>query len=644
MSFQPANPVTTWATALVTVWGVRGRMAVVLEILVERQSAELASTTEAAEFADIYRRTYAPLVQHCRTRLRAGDDAEDIAQAALVKAWSSWDRFEPGRPFWPWVVTIARRMAIDTYRRSARQDMLGAALRDEDYDVLAPEDVVAQKADAALALAALRRLRPQEQRLIGLRDLEGWSYDQLAEFEGEPVDLVRRQTHRARVALRASYLRVSQRMAGLAGVGWISRTRRRFLSWGSRVPTSTMTAATAYDSGVQALSGLAVLALALTAVSPAVVDRPAPRASDAGQLAVSAPAVTGDVTAAAAATAPPPSARPATLQALGLDKTAVPEDAAFDSFTPADDGRTVFAAGSGNGTCGAARCQALFVSRDAGATWSRLPADGYTGGTVMIPPAYPADSRIFVGSPFGLQLSTDGGETFLNISTVGGPMAMSPDFSDGDPRILIGGAPGWVYDDRDKSVQPLTSAALPPSLSRTFAFSPTFRADRRMLVGGTTSPLGGADVSTVALCDGAGCTSIANLDALSGAPELLVSDNYASDGLVFAWRPNGLYRSADGGRSFSRVPLPADAMVSGIVSAGPRGFLLTMVPRFQSSVEGGLFSSPDGLAWRRVSGLPAGISAARWSSDRLLVGPSWTSGGGLRCSTDGGSTWRTRCA
>lgn len=618
-------------------------MAVVLEILVERQSAELASATEAAEFADVYRRTYAPLVQHCRTRLRAGDDAEDIAQAALVKAWSSWDRFEPGRPFWPWVVTIARRMAIDTYRRSARRDMLGEALRDEDYEVLGPEDVVAQKADAALALAALRRLRPQEQRLIGLRDLEGWSYDQLAEFEGEPVDLVRRQTHRARVALRASYLRVSQRMAGLAGVGWISRTRRRFLLWGSRVPTSTMTAAPAYDSGVQALSGLAALALALTAVSPAVVDRPTARATDGVQLAVSAPSATGDAPVATTAWAPPPSARPNTLQALGLDKTAVPEDAAFDSFTPADDGRTVFAAGSGNGTCGAARCQALFVSRDAGATWSRLPADGYTGGKVMIPPAYPADSRIFVGSPFGLQVSADGGETFLNISTVGGPMAMSPDFSDGDPRILIGGAPGWVYDDRDRSVQPLTSAALPPSLSRTFAFSPAFRADRRMLVGGTSSPLGGADVATVALCDGAGCTSIANLDTLSGAPELLVSENYASDGLVFAWRPNGLYRSADGGRSFSRVPLPSSGAVLSVVPAGPLGFLMAMRSQHAGSTPGGLFVSPDGVSWTALSGLPPSIVAAALIGDRILAGPSWDEHGGLRCSSDRGTTWRSRC-
>lgn len=619
-------------------------MAVVLEIMVERQTAELSDAREADEFAEVYRRTYTPLVEHCRTRLRAGDEAEDIAQAALVKAWDTWDRFDRGRPFWPWVVTIARRLAIDNFRRSGRQDMLGSARPEGPSNALGPEDAVALKADAALALAALRQLKAQDQRIVGLRDIEGWSYEEVAEFEDESVDYVRRHAHRARVALRASYLRVSQRMAGFAVAGWYTKARRRLSLFTSRVPSSAATAPPAYEAGMQALSGLAVLVLVFTAGNHATVGRVSTN-SGPSLTARAADAPTADVVAPIRA--PEPSAVPSSdkgaLAALGLDNVAVPEDAAFDSFTPAGYGTTVYAAGSGTGGCEVARCPAIFRSDDSGATWSRLVAAGYVGGDLLIPPAYPTDGRLFVASSFALQVSNDGGRSFAGIANVGGPAAMSPEFSNGDPRILLGAAPGWVYNDIDKSVTPLTSLSPPSSLTRTFAFSPSYGIDGRMLVGGTQAPLGGADVSTVTLCDAESCLSTATLDSLNGTPQILFSDSYASDRMVFAWRSTGLYRSVDGGRTFSMITLPRAALVETLVDNGPHGFLLAMSANRNTRAFGGLFSSSDGLHWREI-GLGAGdVLAATRLGPRLLAGPSWSAGGGLRCSEDGGTTWRTRC-
>ncbi|MGQ0432453.1 MAG: sigma-70 family RNA polymerase sigma factor [Microthrixaceae bacterium] len=622
-------------------------MAVVLEIMVERQSAERSGVLRADEFAEVYRRSYTPLVEHCRKRLGAGDDAEDIAQAALLKAWDSWESYDKERPFWPWVVTIAQRMAIDMYRRSARCDASNAVgSRLADGVVASPEDAIAARADTELALAALRQLRPRQQRLIGLRDLEGWTYEELAAFEGASVDHVRRHTHRARIALRASYLRVSQRMAGLAAMVPCVKARRRLSLFGSRVRTSMATAPPVYDFGMQALSGLAVLALALTAVDGRPSDTTPVVARFVAPTALAAPAVARP-TAATSRTpvaARVPTSDEGALAELGLDNVAVPEDAAFDAFTPTRNGTTVYAAGSGRGGCQAARCPAIFRSDDAGATWSRLAADGYLGGVLLIPPAHPADGRIFVAGPFGLQVSEDGGRRFTNITDVGGPAAMSPGFSDGDPRILIGAAPGWVYNDADKSVTPLTSLSPPPaSLTRTFAFSPSYGTDGRVLVGGTRTPLGGTDVSTVTLCDAESCLSTAALDSLSGAPEILVSPGYAADGVVFAWRSNGLYRSNDGGHSFAKVALPTDGFVEMVVSDGRDGFMMVMSARLNGHAGGGIFASADGLSWSRVPLAVDDVLAAIRIGPRLIAAPAWTAGGGLRCSEDRGASWRTRC-
>lgn len=619
-------------------------MAVLLEILVERQSSEAAEARKRAAFAELYRRTYAPLVDHCRWRLGAGTDAEDIAQAALVKAWDSWDNYDQARPFWPWVVTIARRLAIDTYRRSARCDLTESMEQANDAATASPEDLVALKADAALAVAALRQLRPREQRLIGLHDLEGWGYDEVALFEGESVDQVRRHTHRARIALRNSYLRVSQNMAVLAVLGLAAKARRRIAALTARTPASVTAATPAYDIGAQALSGLAILALALSTSTPAA-ERIA-TAAVSTPAAAAAPIAGAPVhSGSARSTQPIAASDKGSLAALGLDPAAVPEDAAFDSFTPTNDPGTVYATGSAKGGCGAVRCPAVFVSHDAGVTWSRLPADGYMEGDLLVPPAYPADSRIFAASSMALQVSEDGGRTFVNVSSVGGFAAMSPEFSNGDPRILIGGAPGWIYDDADRSVKPLLSLTPGSSLSRTFAFSPSYRTDRRVLVGGTTSPVGGADMSTVTVCSAASCLPTTTLAGLSGSPQLLVSRGYATDGLVFAWRSTGLYRSTDGGLSFSPVSVPSHGVIEAVVQRPAGGFLMAISPRIDvTRVGGGLFTSPDGTTWQRIGSAGDEVGAAVDLDGRLLFAPTWSSGGGLRCSGDGGATWRTRCA
>ena len=63
-----------------------------VEIFVERRPEGVGEPTEEAAFAELYNRTYNPLVAYCRRYCPPGYDAEDIAQEALSRAWSSWDR------------------------------------------------------------------------------------------------------------------------------------------------------------------------------------------------------------------------------------------------------------------------------------------------------------------------------------------------------------------------------------------------------------------------------------------------------------------------------------------------------------------------------------------------------------------------
>ena len=125
-------------------------------------------------------------------------------------------------------------------------------------------------------------------------------------------------------------------------------------------------------------------------------------------------------------------------------------------------------------------------------------------GTVMLPPAYPADPRIFEIDEHALRVSADGGHLFRALTPLGGHAAMSPDFSGADRQILVGAMPGWIYHDSNSIVTPFNLAPEPTSVALSFAHSPDYSSDHRLIVAGTGPPL--ASQSMVSLCTGSTCT------------------------------------------------------------------------------------------------------------------------------------------
>jgi len=166
-------------------------------------------------FEVVYRRCHPSLVDLCHRTLSGRGDAEAVAQESFIRAWSSLDRFNGARPFWPWVATIARRLCIDNLRRLDREfSNLHIQARIGQQALPAPEDVVEANDEYRSARLALATLTPAEQRVITLRDVRGWSYTEIARFEGVTTESVRGSLKRARASLRKSYARVDRMPRG----------------------------------------------------------------------------------------------------------------------------------------------------------------------------------------------------------------------------------------------------------------------------------------------------------------------------------------------------------------------------------------------------------------------------------------------
>jgi RNA polymerase sigma factor (sigma-70 family) len=162
--------------------------------LSERSAAWAAIVAEHS--ARVYRLAY---------RLTGNrQDAEDLTQDVFVRVFRSLDSFEPGN-FVGWLHRITTNLFLDRARRAARIRMDGFAEGAENQLLgshVLPEDAVHDAGfdpDVEEALASL----PEKFRVaVVLCDIEGLSYDEIADVLGVKVGTVRSRIHRGRMQLR----------------------------------------------------------------------------------------------------------------------------------------------------------------------------------------------------------------------------------------------------------------------------------------------------------------------------------------------------------------------------------------------------------------------------------------------------------
>lgn len=150
-----------------------------------------------ADYDRLVTRHRTPLLAFLTRYLADTAAAADVAQEAFVRAYFQLDRYEEGRPFGPWLFTIAGNLARDHLRRAARQRRHLA----EAAPLLAPAGSTEKAGDALdRAIAAL----PDGLREpILLHYQLDWSLAAIAAHLGVREGAVKTRLHRAREILRA---------------------------------------------------------------------------------------------------------------------------------------------------------------------------------------------------------------------------------------------------------------------------------------------------------------------------------------------------------------------------------------------------------------------------------------------------------
>lgn len=144
-----------------------------------------------------------------RRMTRSAADAEDAVQDIFTELWRCAARFDPARgPEYAFVVTLARRRLIDRMRNEETRSRSEQAAASEDVASPAFDEMTEEyQFDAERAGRELAELPEQQQEVIVLSVVEGFSHSEIARRVGLPIGTVK--TH-----VRRGLLRIRERLGG----------------------------------------------------------------------------------------------------------------------------------------------------------------------------------------------------------------------------------------------------------------------------------------------------------------------------------------------------------------------------------------------------------------------------------------------
>ncbi len=161
--------------------------------------------------------------------VRDTDLVQDIAQETFIRAYRALSQFRGDAQFYTWLY----RIAVNTAKKALvdlRRDpvVTETALRNDDEDETSaveneltteetPETVLAAKEIAAAVNQAMQALPEELRQAVTLREIEGLSYEEIAEAMNCPIGTVRSRIFRAREAISQ---RVKPLLANQTGKRW----------------------------------------------------------------------------------------------------------------------------------------------------------------------------------------------------------------------------------------------------------------------------------------------------------------------------------------------------------------------------------------------------------------------------------------
>ena len=164
------------------------------------------------------RKIVAAAIRLCANR----EEGEDLAQETFLRAWRALPGYRGQASFSTWLIAILSNLWKDRLRRARPQESYDELTEGADDTVPrqfgdeqpGPDSMAEQGEEKAVLGAMIDELTPEFREALVLRDVHGYSYEEVAVITGTNLGTVKSRINRARTQLRAKIISYQEQFPG----------------------------------------------------------------------------------------------------------------------------------------------------------------------------------------------------------------------------------------------------------------------------------------------------------------------------------------------------------------------------------------------------------------------------------------------
>jgi RNA polymerase sigma factor (sigma-70 family) len=138
------------------------------------------------------------------------DDAKDVVQEVFIRIWNGRDQMDQIQNMEAWCMRITKNLSLDRLRAQQRR---GTQPLEDSFDIQQADLTPDQRTEMGESMQNVSQLiaaLPEKQRqIIHLRDIEGYSYNEICDIMEIDMNQVKVNLFRARNAVREKLLKIN---------------------------------------------------------------------------------------------------------------------------------------------------------------------------------------------------------------------------------------------------------------------------------------------------------------------------------------------------------------------------------------------------------------------------------------------------
>lgn len=143
------------------------------------------------------------LLGYARSVTRSEDNAEDLVQEVMLRLWDMRERLRSEGRLKSLAMTMVRNMFLDQQRHVSH-----AAAMPDKIDIAVDDRRAELRDETRIIRDIVAQLPPLQQQIFRMKEIEGYTAEEIMQITGCTADNLRRNLSRARTKIRETYIKI----------------------------------------------------------------------------------------------------------------------------------------------------------------------------------------------------------------------------------------------------------------------------------------------------------------------------------------------------------------------------------------------------------------------------------------------------